>query len=540
MSDADVVIAGAGPSGLMLACELALQGVRRTIVLDPLSGPNQDPRANGVGGPAVRLLDHRGFYEQLTGSSAAPQPLPTWMFGALSLDVSVVHCSQNFLMPVQQPVLTQALAERAGELGVDLRWGQRLIGVNAHRDGVAVEVEGPAGQYRLEADYLVGADGGRGATRKLAGINFVGMSSRDAVFRIGRGLAPPPEWRDEETGQLRIPGVESTQAFPFVRGNAGMLFCLGSADLNIIGTLELAPAPDDTYIAGQEHPGFGEPLTLSELRESVRRVLDVDMPLQPAHSQAQVDLRRYAGINTLIADRYRKDRVLLVGDAAHVQSPIGGPGLNLGLQDAANLGWKLAAVVRGDAQPELLDSFDTERRIAAECAIMTSRAQFALLRPGPEVTALRQVVGELATQPRVAERLAEMMFLTAVRYPADPGDHPAVGHWVPDLAITTANNGGARVAQLARDGRPLLLDFTTGSVIADALASTTAAINIVSGTPTQPVDLTAVLVRPDGYVAWATSAPVPDLSGLGRALRRWFGVVPPLPSAANSESQRSA
>lgn len=521
MSDIDVVIVGAGPVGLMLACELALHGARRTIVLDTLPGPKDEPRANGVGGPAVRLLDHRGLYEPLTGSSTGPAPLPFSSFAAMPLDVPSPASAQTYMMLVSQPVLNRALAERAAELGIDVRWGHRLVGLNAGADNVRIDVDSPSGLLTLDTSYLVGADGGRGLTRKLAGINYGGMSSRDAVFRLGRGLMPEPGW----AGQASVPGLD-LQRSSFLRTETGMFLIFtnpGIPELSMVGTLELAPVADDTYVPGQEHPGFGDSLTMSELRESLRRVLRVDMPLRPAGTEDQVDLRRYAGINTLIAEHYRRDRVLLVGDAAHVQSAMGGPGLNLGLQDAANLGFKLAAVVRGDTPPELLDSYETERRIAADCAIVANRAQFALLRPGPEVTSLRQVISGLAAAPEAAQRLSEYASLGHVVYPTEPGDHPAVGQWVPNLTLTT-DSGASRIAQLTHDGRPLFLDFTKDGALADAAGEAGDAINVVRAIPTEPTVLTGVLVRPDGYVAWASSESAPDLGGLDGALRRWFGI----------------
>jgi hypothetical protein len=235
-------------------------------------------------------------------------------------------------------------------------------------------------------------------------------------------------------------------------------------------------------------------------------------------------LRRFAGINSRIAQRYRNGRVLLIGDAAHVHSPVGGPGLNLCLQDAANLGWKLANVLHGRVDPSLLDTYPTERRLAAENVMTHTRAQQALMRPGPEITALREVFGSLLSEPAVIRQLADTISGIAVRYPTELDDHPAVGYWVPDLTINTATSGVQRIAQLAHDGRPLLLDLTTGGLVAEALNDTTPVVNVVTGTPLAPVDLTAVLVRPDGYVAWASSDDHPETDTLHRRLEHWFGL----------------
>lgn len=523
MTDADVVIAGGGPTGLMLACELALGGVK-PIVLDSSPGPNPEPRANGVAGTAVRFLDHRGLYEELTGSPHGPHPSPVGMFSGIRLDLSATSSSQMYLLPVQQPRLAQALAERAGDSGIDLRWGHRMIGFIPQQHGVIVEVNGPAGSYEITAGYLVGADGGRSATRKLAGIDFPGMSSNDAVFRIGRGLMPPPEWRDPVTGALNVPGYGPVPAMTFLRAGSGMFLWAQLAGISMIGTLELAPAPDDTR-ADSEHPGFGDPLSTAELEDSLSRVLGARVPVQPAEPGGEVVLRRFAGINSRVADRYRRDRVFLVGDAAHVHSPLGGPGLNLCLQDAANLGWKLAAVARGRVDPTLLDTYESERKIAAEQVLVHSRAQLALMRPGPEITALRELVGGLLKEPAVTRRVADTLSGTAVRYPAQPNDHPAVGHWVPDITITTPAQGDRRIAQLARDGRPLILDFTKRGSVAATLNDTSEAITVVAGTPMDPVELTAVLIRPDGYVAWASSEDNPETGALNRALEHWFGLA---------------
>jgi 2-polyprenyl-6-methoxyphenol hydroxylase-like FAD-dependent oxidoreductase len=522
MTDAEVVIAGGGPTGLLLACELALAGVT-PIVLDSLPGPNTEPRANGVGGPAVRFLDHRGFYELLTGSPDGPQPWAMGMFAGLTFDLTATASRQNYMLPVQQPRLTETLAQRAAAIGVDVRWGHGVRGFTQDAQSVTVEVDGPDGPYDIHAGYLVGADGGRSATRKLAGIDFPGMSSNDAVFRIGRGLTPPPEWIDPVTGELDVPGFGRVPPMQFLRTEAGM-FMRGQLDgFSLLGTLELAPTPDNVR-TDSDHPGFGDSLTTAELEDSIGRVLGVHVPVQSLEPDSEPVLRSFAGINSRVAGQYRHGRVLLVGDAAHVHSPLGGPGLNLCLQDAANLGWKLASVIHGRVEPALLDTYDAERRLAADNVMTHSRAQMALMRPGPEITALRAIFEELVSQPTAAESLAVTLSGAAVRYPTGPDDHPAVGYWVPDITCNTPTHGVQRIAQLARNGRPLLLDFTDGSVVANSLHASPG-LNVVTGTPTEPVDLTAVLIRPDGYVAWAASEANPATDTLEKTLAHWFGVT---------------
>ena len=205
----DVVIAGAGPNGLMLAGELELAGIR-PVVLESLAGPNPQRRANGITGQAVRLLDHRGLYSVLAGTPDPPQPSPWAMFAAMALDLTGVPDPQHFMFPVQQPRLVQMLAERVRDNGADLRWGHRLAGFEQHPDGVVVQVDGPDGRYELPAKYLVGADGGSSQTRKFAGIDFPGMTSHDAVARMAFGVVPPDDWVDPVTGALRFPaGVVS-------------------------------------------------------------------------------------------------------------------------------------------------------------------------------------------------------------------------------------------------------------------------------------------------------------------------------------------
>jgi hypothetical protein len=274
------------------------------------------------------------------------------------------------------------------------------------------------------------------------------------------------------------------------------------------------------------------PMSLAELEASAKRVLGTDVPLRPVSPEAPVDLRRFSGINSRIASRYQVGRVFLVGDAAHVHSPIGGPGLNLSLQDGVNLGWKLAAVLNGRVNPALLATYETERRPAAERVIMQSRAQLALFRPGLEVTALRELFSEFLTDPDIVRRLSDLLSGADNRYTmgaltaSDVEVHPLVGRWVPDFGVASPS-GTQRIAELARDGRPVLLDLTEHGAVAAAMTDTGDRLTVAAGRPVGEVPATAVLVRPDGYVAWASSQTTPDpdeLRELRSVLTHWFGI----------------
>jgi 2-polyprenyl-6-methoxyphenol hydroxylase-like FAD-dependent oxidoreductase len=517
----DVIVAGAGPNGLMVASELGLAGIR-PVVLEPMPGPNPQPRANGIVGQGVRILDHRGLYNTLAGTTEPPRLNPRAMFAAFPLDLALVENSQMFLLPVQQPRLVQVLAERAGQYDVDIRWGHALTGFDQHDDAVAVQVTGPDGAYQLRTKYLIGADGGTSMTRKSAGIDFPGMSSYDLVARLGFDVLPPDEWIDPVSGALDVPGFGRVPPLQFHRAEQGVFAygALGSRAAVIVFELDRSPReeprPRDDNV---DEP----PISLAELEASAKRVLGTDVPLRPASPDAPLDLRRFSGINSRIASRYQVGRVFLVGDAAHVHSPMGGPGLNLGLQDAVNLGWKLAAVLNGRVEPTLLATYEAERRPAAERVIMHSRAQLALVRPGPEITALRELFSELVTDPAIVRRLSDLISGAENRYITGTDAHPLAGRWVPDFGIINAS-GTTRIAELARSGRPLLLDLTDRGDVAAALADVAEQLTVAAGRPDGDVLATALLVRPDGYVAWASSAAVPEIDELRGVLAQWFGI----------------
>ncbi|MEV0381160.1 FAD-dependent monooxygenase [Nonomuraea sp. NPDC050643] len=537
---ADVVIAGGGPNGLMLACELSLAGVR-AVVLERLPERTRENRANGLVGQVVPLLERRGLYERLSGSKEPPAPAPGFVFGALPLDLSALADNPLHLLQVPQLRIEELLEERANELGVEIRRGHEITGLSQQDDTVTIEVAGPAGPYRTHASFLVGADGGRSVTRRLAGIGFPGVSRDTTVSRTVHATVPD-SMLDPATGGLYVPGHGPIPAFLHHRTEHGLF---------VYAPLPGRPPLLTTMEWPQDPPGDERPPTLEEMRDSVRRVLGADLPLGEPAGEGPFPRRKLAGGNTRIADRYREGRVLLVGDAAHVHSAIGGPGLNLGLQDVVNLGWKLAAEVHGRAPAGLLDTYESERRPASERVVMHTQAQSALIAPGGEVTALRELFTELLGDRRNVQRIADMMAGADIRYDMGPADaHPLVGWWVPDLLLDTGT-GRVRLAALTVAARPLLLDLTERGSLAGALPGWHDRVDVITASLHNPVTtsphapltasprdsvtarphdqaapLTALLLRPDCYVAWASVSPRPgsdEREDLRAALSRWFG-----------------
>ena len=510
----DVLIAGGGPNGLLMACELALAGVR-PIVLEHLAERPVMPKANGLVGRVVQALDYRGLYELFSGSTTAPVAVPAFQFGALPLDLSTLDGHALYAQPIPQRRMEELLEKRAHELGVEIRRGHRLTGLSQDDDLVTVDVEGPDGDYRLTAQYLVGADGGHSTVRKTCGIGFPGVTEQGFVTRTAQ-VSVDASAVVAGTGELEVAGVGRFRPTTFTRTETGMfVFGMFQPGLYRVAVFESVPP-------GSE-PDDSEPLSLDELREAVRRVVGGELPMSEPVGGEPVALRRTTGANSRQADRYREGRVFLVGDAAHVHSGVGGSGLNLGMQDVLNLGWKLAAAVHGRAPVGLLDTYQAERLPVGRRVIMHTRAQTALLAPGANVTALRELFGELLRESDNVRHIADLMAGADIRYDMRTASkHPLVGGWMPDLALRKGN----RVAEVLRPGRPVLLDLAGRADLADVARGWVDVargwVDVVSDSVEGEAPAEAVLVRPDGYVAWA-AGPEGTADELRGALRTWFG-----------------
>ncbi|SDH51234.1 2-polyprenyl-6-methoxyphenol hydroxylase [Lentzea fradiae] len=491
---ADVVIVGAGPVGLMLAAELCLSGVR-PVVLERAAERAAVPKAGGITGQVVRLLDHRGVYERLSGDSAPPAPMPAYVYGAMPLRLQDWADNPLYGFTIQQWHLEAGLEEWALGLGADLRRGQEVVGFTQDDDGVTVELS----TGTLRAKYLVGCDGGWSTVRVQAGIEFPGVTTRRMTTRAA-DVVVPDSVRELLTDDT-LPGGLS-----YHRTDTGVL-----ASIALPGSHRIVAIEWD-----QPEVPADEPVTFDEIRAAVARVYGRELEMSEPDTDGPRLLRRLGHTNTRLASSYRVGRVFVAGDAAHVHSAIGAPGLNVGLQDAANLGWKLAAEVGGWAPPGLLDTYHEERHFVGGRMMVYTLAQLALLAPGEEVTALRRVFAELLAEPANTRQIATMLAGADVRYPtAGPGDHPLAGRWVPQLRLTR-DGRPVRLAELARTGRPLLVDL--GGDAAGIAAAWTDRVDLVTATA-EDAPAEAFLVRPDGYVAWAGDRG----EGLAEALHRWFG-----------------
>jgi 2-polyprenyl-6-methoxyphenol hydroxylase-like FAD-dependent oxidoreductase len=483
--DADVVIAGAGPTGLMLACELRLAGIR-PVVLERLAGPTGLSKALGLVGRAVDTLDYRGLLGRFQEQAAVAIPNAAH-FALIPLDLARAGDLGLRGVFIQQAATEEILTSRAVDLGVQIRRGCELTALAQDPDGVSVQFTGPDGDGTLRARYLVGCDGGTSTVRQQAGIDFPGLPPT-LVLRLG-DVTLEPGVTPGDLPDLRVPVIP-----------------LGAGFYRVI-TTEPFPADLDRHA----------PMTLEELRASIRRVNGSDLPISGARWVSRfTDASRQAA-------RYRAGRVLVAGDAAHIHLPAGGPGLNAGLQDAVNLGWKLAAQVQGWAPPGLLDSYHRERHAEGEHVLLHTRAQGALVGAPADgrIAALRELLAQLLQYQQPLRHVIALMYGLDTRYDTGAASpHPLAGRWAPDLALT-APSGDTSVAELLHPGHGVLLDLTADGAFARAGHDWRDRVDIrTAQCPSSPAP--ALLIRPDGYVAWAATG-AQETSALRDALATWFG-----------------
>ncbi len=479
----DVIVAGGGPTGLMLAGELALAGIDVAIVERRPTPELVGSRAGGFHSRTIELLDQRGIADRFLAEGKAVQAA---FFGRTALDLSDFPTRYPYTLGLWQNHIERILAGWVEELGVPVHRGLEAAGFAKDSGGVTVHLsDGGA----MRALYLVGADGGRSAVRKAAGIEFSGWDATRS------SLIAEVEVTEETPKGMRIDEVGVHGLHPMEDGRTMRV---------VVTEKQLGPASEPT---------------LADLAKALVEVYGTDFGANtPTWISRFTDATRQAAA-------YRSGRVLLAGDAAHIHSPAGGQGIGLGIQDAVNLGWKLAQVVKGAAPESLLDTYHAERHPAAARALKHTMAQSVMQRSDPRVGALADTVAELLTVDEARKRLGGLISGLDVRYDLGEGS-PLLGRRMPDLDVVTAN-GRLRVFTFLHSARAVLLNFgAPGSVDPGSWADRVQSVDAtydggwelpVIGEVSAPA---AVLIRPDGYVAWAGDG---GQTGLEGALARWFG-----------------
>lgn len=483
VTDADVIIAGAGPTGLMLAGELRLGGAE-VIVLETLERPTGQSRGLGFTARALESFDQRGLVPRFGGLETSPMG----HFGGVQFDFTALEDAHFGARGIPQSRTEAVLEEWALELGTDIRRGWGLLDLSQDADGVTVTADTPDGERRLRARYLVGADGGHSLVRRTAGFSFPGTDATRGMYLADVvGCAIPPRFLGE-----RVP-AGMVMAAPLAEGVDRIIVCEHGAP----------PADRSTT------PDF------AEVTAAWKRLTGEDI------SGGSADWVSSFTDATRQASEYRRGRVLLAGDAAHIHLPAGGQGLSTGVQDAVNLGWKLAAVVRGWAPDGLLDTYHGERHPAGERLLANTLAQGTVFLGGAESEPLRALFAGLIELDPVKRFLAGVVSHLDVHYDLGEGGHPLLGRRLPPRVLTTPS-GPVGTPTLLHSAQGLVLDLADDPGVREAAAGWKDRVSLVTGVPQDPdvfAGAPAVLVRPDGYVAWAGADP----AELGAALHRWFG-----------------
>ncbi|MER6808881.1 FAD-dependent monooxygenase [Spirillospora sp. NPDC000708] len=485
--DAEVIVVGAGPAGMMLAGELRLAGVN-VVVLERLAERTGESRGLGFTARTMEVFDQRGLLPRFGEIEVSN----VGHFGGVPVDFAVLDGAHQAAKTVPQSQTETVLEEWVTALGGDIRRRHAVVSVKNLDDRVEVEVEGSEGAHTLTAPYLVGCDGGRSAVRKAAGFDFPGTAATMEMYLADvRGLDLEPRMIGET-----LPGG-MVMVGPLPGGITRLIVCERGTPAR---RRTAPPEFDEVAAAWKRLTGddisHAEPVWVSAFGDATRQVTE-----------------------------YRRGRVFLAGDSAHIHLPAGGQGMNTGIQDAVNLGWKLGAVVKGRAPAGLLDTYHEERHPVGKRLLMNTQAQGLLFLSGPEVQPLRDVMRELIGYDEVSKHLAAMVSGLEIHYDVGGGTHPLLGRRMPNLAL----DGDARIGgstEALRGGRGVLLDLADNPALRRRAAGWADRVDIVTAKPrgatppSWPDGTAAVLVRPDGHVAWAAPGSHADLP---MALRRWFG-----------------
>lgn len=496
--DTDVIIVGAGPVGLFLANELGLAGVR-AVVLEKLSTRSGQSKAGGVQPRTAEVLDLRGLLAELQ-EQALPREAVGGHFAGLPVPLDCRPWNTRYPYPLSIPQgrIEAFLCEKLARYAIPVRWGQAIIGLEQDEAGVTALVSGPTGETRLRARYLVGCDGGHSTVRKLAGVNFPGRDGKFSMVVADVRLAG---------GAGKVP-TRSRHFSEHIQRNGNAIGILSPLD-NGVSRLMFG-GPEQQTLARDA------PITETEVRTALRASYGPDVELREI-----LWASRFSDASRQV-EHYQVGRVFFAGDAAHIHLPTGGQGLNLGLQDAFNLGWKLAAQVKGQAPAGLLESYHAERHPVGARVLQNTRAQglLMMLQGDEDASALRGLFIDLMRLPETNRYLAGMISGLDVQYALPGADASAlIGRRMLDLDLSSPT-GQTRVSQLLHAGRGLLLNLGNHDDLAAVAARWSAQVDYIQASTPADFAASAVLIRPDGYICWSAENASPDIES---ALRTWFG-----------------